>query len=320
MGGLVRWKANGMLIIGLLLLTVMVVLAIFGPALALYPRNFQDNIIYIEKGNEKEMLISPVRPMELFPFGSDSYGKDLFSQLMYGARYSVATVLMVSFFRITLAFLFVLLFRRGVQRRGPAGEGPGKSRGKSPLKGLNGIPQFIIIYFILHGISFNSPMSVPAMALFQWLLLIFFGFPSLVPTLAGEIAALEQQEFVTAAKSTGAGELHLLRRHILPHMKEKLLILFSQETVAVLTLVGQLGIFNIFIGGTYFTPAPPLFHSISNEWAGLVGQYRMKLQPGTWWILFFPLMGFFLLLLSLYLSSKGLERLFRDSYHKGKVV
>jgi peptide/nickel transport system permease protein len=97
-------------------------------------------------------------------------------------------------------------------------------------------------------------------------------------------------------------------------MKEKLLLLFSRETVEVLTLVGQLGIFNIFIGGTYFTPSPALFHSISNEWAGLVGQYRMKLQPGSWWILLFPLTGFVLLLLSFYLISRGLEKSVRERY------
>ncbi len=304
-----RLRLNGVLATGLLLIMLMSILALAGPALALYPRGYQDNFVYVETEEGTEMFVSPLAPMPLFPFGSDPYGKDIFSLMMYGARYSTGTVCAVSLLRIFLAFLFIILFdRSGKQRR--------IRRRKTPLSGLNAIPQFIIIYFILYSINFNSPLSVPVLTLLQWLLLVLFGFPALVPPMAAEVESIRKMEFISAARSTGAGPGHILFRHILPHMKEKLLLLFSRETVEVLSLIGQLGIFNIFIGGTYFTPAPPLFHSISNEWAGLVGQYRMKLQPGSWWILLFPLIGFVLLLLSFYLVSRGLEKAVRERYRR----
>ncbi|MFO7850810.1 MAG: hypothetical protein R6V67_12720 [Spirochaetia bacterium] len=127
--------------------------------------------------------------------------------------------------------------------------------------------------------------------------------------------SIQKEEFVTAARSLGAGPIRRFFVHILPHLWERLLLLFSRETVAVLTLIGQLGVFNIFIGGTIFTPAPPLYHSVSHEWAGLLGQYRNYIPGGTWWVGLFPLIGFMLLLLAFYLTSRGLQKRIQKTYH-----
>ncbi len=355
MRGLNRvWRLRGLnpaLVTGLLLLGGMFFLAAVGPKFAPYERDFSDNFIYVDTEEGREMYVSPVKPMELFPLGSDPYGRDILSILMYGARYSVLTTLVVAMFRVTGAAGLVVLaaalrFRGGfpgvpsvgflVRRTGAShGVAAGRRRGlrgrAENLKGtgvtvgggggfhgagLNAIPQFIILYFILYSINFNSPLTVPVLTVVQWALLVVFGVPGLVPSVSAYVEQLEGMEFVTAARANGAGAGRIFFRHIFPHLKEKLLLLFSQETVAVLTLVGQLGIFNIFIGGTLFTPYPALYHSITYEWAGLVGQYRYKLQPGTWWVLVFPLCGFVLLLLGFYLTSRGLERKVREKHHR----
>jgi len=326
-------EVNPALVTGLLLLGGMLFLTAAGPMLAPYERDFSDNFIYVETEEGEEMYVSPVKPMELFPLGTDPYGRDILSILMYGARYSFLTSLVVALLRVMIAagavLVSVVVRFRGVSLRGGKGALSGVSvggkkegrqgemkRGGFRGAGLNGIPQFIILYFILYSINFNSPLTVMVLTGVQWALLVMFGVPGLVPSISAYVEQLEGMEFVTAARANGAGAGRIFFRHIFPHLKEKLLLLFSQETVAVLTLVGQLGIFNIFIGGTLFTPYPALYHSITYEWAGLVGQYRFKLQPGTWWILVFPLGGFILLLLGFYLTSRGLERRVREKHHR----
>ncbi len=306
-------RFNLQLTLGLFLLAAIAVLSLMGSHMAPHESDFSDNLVYIETEKGRELFISPVPPMRQYPLGIDQYGRDILSVMLHGAKFSFGTTVVVALLRIIFAIGAVFFTK--LSKRSKFKIGRKSSSLHRSITGLNAVPQFIIIYFILYGINFNSSLSVPLLTLLQWLLLVVFGVPGLIPSISEYVSQLQRSEFVTAARSNGAGPLRIMLVHILPHMKEKILLLFSQETVSVLTLVGQLGIFNIFIGGTLFTPAPPIYHSITHEWAGLVGQYRFKIQPGNWWILLFPLIGFIIMLLAFYLTSRGLELTVRKKYH-----
>ncbi len=293
---------NWMLPAGITLLTLITLLAVCGPLIAPFPSDYHDNIIYIETENGRELFISPVKPHAPYHLGTDPWGYDVLSIMLHGLKYSLATALLVSLFRVVGALVIVMF-------------GGGRVHTSRMWGGLNAIPQFVIIYFILYSVNFNSPLSPHELTLIQWSLLTVFGIPALLPSMASSVDELKKREFVTVATAIGAGPLRRFFVHILPHLWERLILLFSRETVSVLTLVGQLGIFNIFIGGTIFTPAPPLYHSITNEWAGLLGQYRTHITGGTWWIGLFPLIGFMLLLLGFYLTSRGLQNKIHQTYH-----
>lgn len=306
-------KQNLQLTLGLLLLAAIAVISLMGSRWAPHERDYSDNLVYIETEKGSELFISPVPPMREYPLGIDHYGRDILSVMLHGAKFSLGITVVAALFRVIFATAIVVL--TGLSKADKSKTGKTSSHLRLPISGLNAVPQFIIIYFILFSINFNSSLSVPLLTLLQLILLVAFGVPGLVPSISEYVTQLHSRDFVTAARSNGAGPWRILRVHILPHMKEKILLLLSQETVSVLTLVGQLGIFNIFIGGTIFTPAPPIYHSITHEWAGLVGQYRYKLHPGTWWILLFPLIGFMIMLLAFYLTSRGLELRVRKKYH-----
>ena len=294
--------SNWMLTAGIVLLFLILGLAVFGPVLAPFPPDYQDNIIYLQTDNGRELFISPIAPNPPYYLGTDPWGYDILSLMLHGLKYSLLTTLLVSLFRVLCALGIVM-------------SGGGKFHTSRMWGGLNAIPQFVIIYFILYSLNFNSPLPQNILTAIQWTLMTAFGVPALVPSVASSVRKLQQQEFVTAATAIGAGPLRRFFVHIMPHLWERLSLLFSRETVAVLTLVGQLGIFNIFIGGTSFTPYPLLYHSKTNEWAGLLGQYRTYISGGTWWIGLFPLIGFMILLSAFYLTSRGLELTVRKKYH-----
>ncbi|MFW5715302.1 MAG: hypothetical protein ACOCXF_02850 [bacterium] len=295
-------STNWMLTTGIALLALITLLAVFGPLFAPFAPDYSDNIIYIETDNGRELFISPVEPHSPYYLGTDPWGYDVLSIMLYGLKYSLATAVLVSLFRVAGSLAIVML-------------GGGKMHTGRMWGGLNAIPQFVIIYFILYSINYNSPLPILELAAIQWALLTVFGIPALIPSMNSAVEELKRREFVTVATAIGAGPVRRFFVHILPHLWERLILLLSRETVAVLTLVGQLGIFNIFIGGTIFTPAPPLYHSETNEWAGLLGQYRTHITGGTWWIGLFPLIGFMLLLLSFYLTSRGLQKKIHQTYH-----
>ncbi len=94
-------------------------------------------------------------------------------------------------------------------------------------------------------------------------------------------------------------------------IKPKVAIFFIQELIQVLFLLIHLGVLGIFIGGGKDvqmdeSPISMKIFSLSNEWAGLIGNdYReFLLNP---WITLVPLVAFSTLILALKLILSGLQ-------------
>ncbi|MFP4365278.1 MAG: ABC transporter permease subunit [Spirochaetia bacterium] len=292
---------------GIVLLSLLVLISLFGPIFAPYAPDFAESIRVVEtEGGGTNYIFSPQPPDAVHPFGTDRWGYDLLTLMLYGAKYSIFIVILIAFFRIIIgaAIGFVLGF-------------PKKSKSVADkFKVLNAMPVFIIVYFITIGFTINPEVSMGVVIFWQVFFIVLFGLPPIITSTQERIIYYRKQEFVVAAEAAGAGDLRILF-HILPHIVENLVTLFVNEFIRVLNLIGQLGIFHVFIGGTILTTAPPLFHSMSHEWAGLIGMARNSLFSNQW-VLAFPLIGYFILLISFILIARGVELHFRKKYGRPK--
>ncbi|SFB06675.1 peptide/nickel transport system permease protein [Lentibacillus halodurans] len=142
------------------------------------------------------------------------------------------------------------------------------------------------------------------------------GTPGVYATVLKKTSEINKNLFVTASSSLGGSKVHIITKHIFPYVKGNLSVLFVKEIILVLGLIGQLGIFDTFLGGTIKRETPPYIHiSETHEWAGIVGQWRGFIY-GSQWILFFPLCAYIVLLLGFYLISRGLEQKQRKTFYK----
>jgi peptide/nickel transport system permease protein len=284
---------NKVLANGIFLFSLFLAVAIIGPEIAPFDTDYSEKFWY----EGETTIISPAKPSLRHPLGTDTWGYDMLSLLLYGAKYTLLAVVSVSAMRIATAILINLLnFCFG-----------GNSINWGLPKGLTAIPGFVLIYFLFFAINYNPPVSPGTIAFLQLFCIMLFGLPRFASSFSLKIAETEKEPFVEAARSVGAGRVRLFFHHILPQHRETIALNFVGESIATLNLIGQLGIFDMYIGGTKTTPAPLLFHSQTHEWAGLVGSYRGKLFSSDWWLLGFPLGAYLFLLLSLYLISRGLE-------------
>lgn len=295
---------NAALVVGAALLALLAAVAVGGPLLLPDLTSSREPVHYADTAQGKVLLVPPLSPGPAHPFGTDQWGYDILSLVVYGARWSLGISAGVALLRVGLGLGIALVIggRRAAGRRNPL------------LAGWSSIPSFILIYFILCGINFNNPLPPLALASLQAALLVVFGLFGTVPVIRGRLVEMEGSSFVEAARSCGADRPWILARHVLPHLREPLVILFSHELVDVLVLLGKLGIFNMFVGGTRLTAYPDLFHSRTHEWAGLVGQYRSSLYKDDLWSLLFPLLAYLLLLSAFHLLSRGLEIRLRRRY------
>ena len=187
-GALLRRPAG---VVGLAMLLFTVGVAILAPVLAPYDP-YQTPPVTIEDIYQS--------PSVEHPLGTDDGGKDVLSQLIYGSRVSLVVGFVAAFLSLVVGASIGLV----------AGYRGGRLGGT-----LMRITDFVLV--------------IPALAL-QIVLVAILG-PSLVTIILvigllgwtylarlvrSETLSLRERRFVMRAKAVGAGDLHILRRHILP--------------------------------------------------------------------------------------------------------
>src|SRR5699024_11605362 len=96
-------------------------------------------------------------------------------------------------------------------------------------------------------------------------------------------------------------------QYMIPYMTVSFYTMFIKDMILVIGLMGQLGIFDIFLGGTIKRETTSFITiSKTHEWAGIIGQWRKYIYDAQW-ILFIPLCAYIILVLGFYLISRGIE-------------
>jgi peptide/nickel transport system permease protein len=159
-------------------------------------------------------------PAHLYLFGSDKFGRDVYSRLLYGSRVS-----------LTIGLLGILIsFAIGMIVGGLSGYlGGGFDMVTMRLTEL--ILSIPALYLIL-ALRAAFPMNLPSdrMYLIIVVILAFIGWATLARVVRGMVLSLREFEYVTAARALGAGTFRILTRHILPNTTSFLIV---AATIAV---------------------------------------------------------------------------------------
>ncbi len=308
----VRRRFNLRLWLGVALTSLMLFLALFGPVLAPYPEDYAERLEVHQTPEGPETVYAPRPPSTRHWLGTDRWGYDMLTLIMYGARFTIFTAFGVAVLRVILGGAAGLV---GGLRGGPRpaeGTGSRSPAGRSGV--LSALPAFLLVFLAMFGINFASPLPPLQLVLIQAGLMMLVGLPSVAAVVRAKTRQLSGQPFVTAAVALGAGRRHIGRRHLLPLLREDLLLLVLSETILALNLLGQLGIFQLFLGGTRVSMDPIMYYSITHEWAGLIGQARASIQANQWTVLA-PMGAFIVAVLGLFFLLRGLEEYFRT--HQG---
>lgn len=190
-----RLKRDKFAIISLVVISLVVLGAIFVPMLSKYDYAAND------------LTQTYLSPSAEHWFGTDNLGRDLFVRNFYGARYSLIIAVLAAVINLVI----------GVFYGGIAGFFGGKVDLilMRIVDIIYAIP--LTIYVILIMAILSKPGSsgsglstiVLALSISYWI-----GMARIV---RGDILQLKQQEFVLAAKSLGASNARILIRHLIPN-------------------------------------------------------------------------------------------------------
>ena len=161
----------------------------------------------------------------LFLFGSDTFGRDVFSRTIHGSRVSLAVGPLV----VLIAFP-IAIFLGGVSGYYGGGVDMILQRIGEVFMAIPGFPILLAAGAALAGLGL-SPVAVflgiiIALALISW--------AGTARVIRGQILAIREMDFVNAARAAGASDVRVILRHIIPNVTSFLVV------SATLTIPGMM--------------------------------------------------------------------------------
>lgn len=267
-----RWQlarrviANPVSAVGLALALLLVAAAVLAPLLGL-----ADPIALAPK----DRLLPPDASHW---FGTDDGGRDIFSRVLFGARYSLLAAVVVLSVAVTVGTSIGLA----------AGYFGGKV--DEALMRLTDIflafPALLLAMGISAALGASLTNSMIAIALVWW--------PWYARLVRGQTLRLREEQFVEAARATGASSVRTLTRHVLPNCLTPIIVQVSLDVGYAILTTASLS----FIGLGAQPPTP--------EWGSMVSSGKDYILD-QWWIATFPGFAIFLAVVASNLLGDGLQ-------------
>lgn len=263
-----RLRRNKLAMIGLVIITIMILGAVFAPALTSYGRD-TTNLSNANAAPNRDHLL-----------GTDALGRDLFTRLLYGARISLT----VGFVSTTLRMII------GVILGGMAGFYGGKIDGAI----MRVADIFSCLPFLPIAITFVAMLGPSIYNVM--LVLAILGWPGIARIVRAEILSLREREFMEAATALGISDFKKITSHLIPNTMASIIVSATIGIAGAILTESSLS----FLGLGVSPPIP--------TWGNILGdgqtQYILK---NRWWQWIPPGVAIFLAVMSLNLLGDGLR-------------
>ncbi|MFF2879063.1 peptide ABC transporter permease [Gottfriedia sp. NPDC057991] len=245
-------------------------------------------------------------PSWKYLFGVDRFGRDVFWMVIDGAKYTLSIAIVVGLMRVIFGGLLGTFFGFMNQRFLKIIE--------PILNAFRFVPAVIIIFPFFERLNDVSEAAREKTIAIQISLLIIISIPVLMNSIGEEVRDFLKNDFITSSRVIGARNSWIRRKHVIPYLRSRILLLFVQQTIQTLFLLTQLGVFKLFIGGVkvlYLDLGVDRPMSQANEWSAMIGANYIELSIDSW-VIIGPSIAFIVSIFAFNLIKLGIERLIEN--------
>lgn len=263
------WRAfckNRLALAGLGIVIFFIIIAILAPVIA--PYSFK----------EQELTKRLLAPSSEHWFGTDDFGRDIFSRIVYGARIS----LWVGFFAVLgSAVLGTIL--------GVIAGYYGRWLDTVISRTFDIMLAFPSILLAIAVVAILGPSLQNAL-----IAIAIINIPNFGRLVRSKVLSVKQEEYIMAARAVGMKDSRILMNHILPNSMTPIIV---QSTLAIATAIIEAAALS-FLGLGAQAPSP--------EWGKMLADSKQYLVQAPW-TLFFPGLAIMLTVLGFNLMGDGLR-------------
>jgi len=229
-----RFFGNKIAVVGALVIILMVVVAVFAPALAPY-----DPV-------EPFRGMRGVGPSLEHPMGFDGNGRDLLSRIIYGSRIALTVGIASSFIAVII----------GVAVGAAAGYFGGWVDEVLSLliDTLMAFPLIALLIVLAAVIGPSLPTTIIVIGATVW--------ARYARVVRAEVMSLRQRDYITAAKALGGNDNRVIWKHVIPNVLGSVIVLASLQIGSIIILESALS----FLGLGVRPPTP--------TWGGILADGR----------------------------------------------
>jgi peptide/nickel transport system permease protein len=220
-------------------------------------------------------LFGVERPARIFVLGTDAFGRDVFSRLVYGSQISLLSSFAAALLSVVLGLILGGIsgyYARGID---------------SIIMRLSDVFLAMPWLYLLLALRAALPLRMDSRQTYLLLAVLMglLGWARPARLARGVVLSTKQPEYLLVARSFGASDLYLFRRHIMPSLwgiaLTQLSIYIPQYILAEVTLS--------FLGLGVTEPAA--------SWGNMLGDLQLLVSDPHWW-LFAPAFALFMVLLA----------------------
>jgi peptide/nickel transport system permease protein len=266
-----RFRRNPVAVIGLIMVLTVVVLAIFAPWLAPYPEH---------AGSFVDFRGRHLPPSAEHWFGTDNVGRDVFSRVLFGYRISLLLVVFVLGLSVPFGVLLGLL--------------AGYYGGWVETVIMRVTDIFLAIPALVMALAITAALTPTLLNSMIAISLLWWNWHTRL--IYATVTSLRNEEYVEAARVTGASDAHILFRELLPNCVSVISVKTTLDAGFVILIGAGLS----FLGLGAQPPTPDLGTMVSTG---------ADYLPEGWWQSVLPGLGILFAILGFNLLGDGLRDL-----------
>jgi peptide/nickel transport system permease protein/oligopeptide transport system permease protein len=268
-----RFRRHKLAVIGAVVMLVWIVVAIVGPFLMV--ENPYNALTY----SAENQNLAPTLSNWNWILGTDTDGHSILSQIVWGARVSLAVGIFSSIFTTLIGFSigafagFFGRFTDTVMMR--------------VTDVFLTLPFFPVLLIITAFIGQGSVLLI--IGIFS-----FFGWPGVARLARSSYLSLRHQEFVEAARAVGVPNSRIIFKHMMPSALRPVIVVTTLNVSGF--IVAEAAIDFLGVGITYPTPS----------WGNILAGSQDAMGAGNWWWPVFPGLAIVITVLAVNFLGDGL--------------